>query len=174
MNDMKKLKDYILMTCLVLGILLMTLVPFVYNLLNPGLTRLEVFLELWWLSAIGSGLCLIALYFCRESKEKKTRVPKMRNPPPPPENKISVKDVYEFLETRAQNYETIQDCHRNEAFPLYVNINEVYHVLSLYHHGQFGGFLRIPGLCYDHGFGCAADDFDLPEFPAEKSKKLDA
>ncbi|WZL88308.1 hypothetical protein VS868_11945 [Salinimicrobium sp. 3283s] len=117
---------------------------------------------------IAVGYILVRLYALAN---RPSRVPKMRNPPPSPEKKISIKDVYEFLETRAQNYETIQDCHKNEAFPLYININEVYHVLSMYHNGEFKAFLKETELCYDHGFGCDADDHELPEFPAEKSKK---
>lgn len=171
---MEKNNNILRSCCLIVGILLGTVVHFIYNIFNPQLTQIQVFMDLWWLSVIGFSLCVLALYGWEEPEKKEGRVPKMRYPPPPPEKKASIKDVYEYIETRAQSSETIKDCSETEAFPLYININEVYHVLSLYHRGEFGEFLRNHGLCYDHGFGCDADDFDLPEFPAEKSKNLDA
>lgn len=84
---MEKVKDYFLMACLVIGMLMMTLVPFIYNILHPSMTQFEVFFELWWVSLLGLFLCFISLYFCKKEEKKKGSVPKMRNPPPPPEKK---------------------------------------------------------------------------------------
>jgi hypothetical protein len=112
------------------------------------------------------------LKFENPNEEKGT--PKMINPPPPPEKREEeLKALYEHLRTRAFDFEGVKEANPIQAFPLWINIDEIYYVLSMYHNREFMDFLKEHGLCYDDGFGCEADDHKLPEFPAEKSNRYD-
>ena len=130
----------------------------------------------WWIYPAAVVVIALIIIFSEAEFEfsingKPFGVPEYKNPPPPPPKKIGIKEVYEYLETRALDLENINDTAESQAFPLWINIDDVYHILSMCEHGDFEEFFRKQGLCYDHGFSCDADDFDLPEFPAKKNHK---
>lgn len=118
------------------------------------------------LSCVGFWAFIFYWLYSVIPKNKVSKIPT----PTSPEKKTNIKDVYEFLETRALNLEGVNEV-KDQVFPLWVNIGEVYYCLSMYHNEEFQDFFKEKGLCYDHGFGCDADDHWLPEFPAAKSKK---
>ena len=76
--------------------------------------------------------------------------------------------MYEFILSRALNSESIEDCKANEAFDLYVNINELYYILSMYHNKTFEDFNAKMRSAFPDDYGCDADDVELPKFPAKE------
>lgn len=78
-----------------------------------------------------------------------------------------VKEMFEFLRTRAFSLENVKDLNENEAFPLWININEVYNILSMYETGKLDAFLKEQWNNGYYDWGCDADDIDFPEFPSK-------
>jgi hypothetical protein len=83
------------------------------------------------------------------------------------ENKRVI-EMYEYIKTRAATLKNVKDMNPLEPFPLWVNIWEIHHILSMYHNGTLEKFLKgLHNGSYD-SWGFDADDFKLPEFPEKE------
>ena len=117
------LSDFFLSAILAQGILF-GVSPFFYNLFNPMMTQMEVFEELWWLQAIGIGMCVAVFCVCKESEEEKTEAPKMANPPPPPckHKWFVINDIQKrTLEVRCYECDVVKNFEEKKLFDEYSN-----------------------------------------------------